>query len=333
MQIVQIHGPNDVRLDRAEPLEPGPHDAIVSIEACGICGSDLTFIKQGGLPGAASPMPLGHEAAGRVIAVGSAVSDVALGQHVVINPVGAHGIIGNGGYEGAFTQQLLVRDAALGKSLLPVPAGLSSEHAALAEPLGVALHGVNRSGAKPGEKVVVFGCGPIGLGAIMWLRHKGVEDVIAVDIFDERLAMARAMGAKATIRADRENLAERLRELHGTMEVLGRPVAGTDAYIDAAGAPSIVPEVVAMARTHARLVVVALYTRNVELDLATMLLSEMSITTSMGYPDELDVVLSLLPDLKEKLDLLITHRFPFEQVIPAFGVAGKADAGKVMIAF
>jgi (R,R)-butanediol dehydrogenase / meso-butanediol dehydrogenase / diacetyl reductase len=334
MRIVRVHGPGDVRLDAAPEPQLGARDALVRVDACGICGTDLTFIRQGGArAGGQSPMPLGHEAAGEVIAVGADVVDIAVGERVIINPMGSSAVIGNGGPEGAFTEELLVRDAAKGRSLLSIPEGLSSEYAALAEPLGVAMHGVNRSGAKPGEKVVVFGCGPIGLGAVLWLKKFGITDVVAVDLHDARLELARAMGARATINASHEDLAGRLKELHGTESVMGREVSGTHAYIDAAGAPNIVPDVVAMARTHARLVVIAAYRNPVALDLSAMLLSEMSITTSIGYPEELGRVLDLLPSLQDKLKLLISHRFPFDEVIQAFGVAGKGDAAKVMIEF
>ncbi len=297
MQQVNVYGPGDVRLDPVARPSPGERDAVIQIEACGICGTDLSVIKTGGSHLGVHPRPLGHEAAGRIIAVGSQVKDMEIGQHVVINPMGSSAVIGCGGPEGAFTEELLVRDAAWGRTLLRVPEGLSSEYAALAEPLGVAMHGVNRSVAQPGEKVVVFGCGAIGLGAILWLRHRGIEDVIAIDLVDERLALARAMGATTTIRADRENVQERLRDVHGSVNVLGRTAAGTHVYIDAAGAPNIVPDVVGMARTHARLVVIAAHRQPVALDLSAMLLSEMSITTSMGYPDELETVLNLLPSL------------------------------------
>ena len=202
-----------------------------------------------------------------------------------------------------------------------------------AEPLGVALHGVNRSGAKPGDKVVVFGCGPIGLGVVLWLADRGITDVIAVDLFPERLALARAMGARETIQPDIEDLAERLKALHGTESVMGREGPGTQIYIDAAGAPNIVPNVVAMARSHARLVVIAAYRSTVPLDLSAMLISEMTIMTSMGYPDELAHVLATLPRLTDKLALLISHRLPFSRVIEGFAIAGRADAAKVMIEF
>lgn len=333
MHVVNVHGPNDVRLDVIVPPTLGDYDATVRIEACGICGTDLSFIRMGGLSWGSKPMPLGHEACGRVVAIGAKVENVQLGDHVIVNPMGSSAIIGNGGSEGAFTEELFVRDVGRTRSLLKAPPGLLSRYGALAEPLGVAMHGVNRSDAKPGEKAVVFGCGPIGLGAILWLRHFGVDDVVAIDVHQQRLQLARAMGATATVRADLEDVAARLIEIHGACDVMGRPAPGTNVYIDAAGAPNIVPDVVRMARSHARLVVIAAYTKSVELDLGTMLLSEMSICTSMGYPDELETVIGLLPSLTDKLDLMITHRFPFERVMEALSVAGTADAGKVMVEF
>ena len=171
--------------------------------------------------------------------------------------------IGSGGPEGAFTEELLVRDARVGDSLLPIPKDLPYEVAALTEPLSVALHGVNRAQAKPGDKVVVFGCGPIGLGMVLWLKDRGVEDVVALDLAPERLERARALGARAVINPAKEDVRARLRELHGPARVFSREAVGSDAYIDAAGAPNILSDVVNMAKPHARMVVTAAYMKPV----------------------------------------------------------------------
>ena len=173
MRLLNIHGVNDVRLDTYEPPQPGSKDVLVKVKACGICGSDLSYIKIGGImrqPGQTTP--LGHEAAGEIIQVGDDVANVHVGQRVIINPMQTPSYIGSGGPEGAFTEQLLVRDARLGDSLLPIPDDLPYDIAALTEPLAVALHGVNRAQVKPGDKVVVFGCGPIGLGMVLWRRRR-----------------------------------------------------------------------------------------------------------------------------------------------------------------
>jgi (R,R)-butanediol dehydrogenase/meso-butanediol dehydrogenase/diacetyl reductase len=334
MRVVNIHGVGDVRLDPVDAPVPGSNDVVVQVKACGICGSDLTYIKIGGIhrrPGGVTP--IGHEAAGKVISVGSAVKGVAVGQRVVINPMMTSSYVGSGGPEGAFTEELLIRDARVGESLLPIPEDLPYDVAALTEPLAVALHGVNRAEAKPGDKVVVFGCGPIGLSMVLWLIDRGVTDVVALDVSAQRLERAKAIGARATINPIKEDVRARLLELHGSARVFSRESVGTDAYIDAAGAPNILSDVVKMAKFHSRMVVTAAYMQPVPLDLSAMLTTEMSITTAVGYPTEMAEVIAALPRLKDKVGSLISHRFPFAQVIEAIGVAGTPGSAKVMVDF
>jgi len=333
-RILNIHGANDVRLDAYEVPQPSSADVLVKVKACGVCGSDLSYIKIGGInrkPGGVTP--IGHEAAGEVIAVGDAVQGVVIGQRVVINPMQTTSYIGSGGPEGAFTEELLVRNARLGDSLLPIPDELPFEVAALTEPLAVALHGVNRMQLKPGDKAVVFGCGPIGLGMVLWLIDRGIRDVVALDLAPERLERARALGARAVINPTTEDVRARLKELHGTARLFSRECVGTDAYIDAAGAPSIVSEVIGMAKYHSRLVITAAYMKPVELNLAAMLTTEMTITTAVGYPDEMPEVLAALPRLRDTARSLISHRFPFTKIMEALGVAGTAQSAKVMVEF
>jgi 2-desacetyl-2-hydroxyethyl bacteriochlorophyllide A dehydrogenase len=334
MQVLNIHGVNDVRLDPVDPPRPGKSDVVVRVKACGVCGSDLTYIKIGGIhrkPGGVTP--IGHEAAGEVITVGSNVKGVSVGQRVIINPMMTPSYIGSGGPEGAFTEELLVRDARLGDSLLPIPDDLPFEVAALTEPLAVALHGVNRALAKAGDKVVVFGCGPIGLGMVLWLVDRGVTDVVALDLSPERLERATALGARAVINPVKEDVRARLLELHGSARVFSREAVGTDAYIDAAGAPSILSDVISMAKFQSRLVVTAAYMKPVQIDLGAMLTTEMTITTAVGYPDEMPDVIAALPRLRDKVRSLISHRFPFERVIDALDMAGTPGSAKVMIQF
>jgi threonine dehydrogenase-like Zn-dependent dehydrogenase len=122
-------------------------------------------------------------------------------------------------------------------------------------------------------------------------------------------------------------------ELHGSARVFSRESVGTDVYIDAAGAPNLLNDVVNMAKFHARMVVTAAYMKPVTLDLGAMLTTEMTITTAVGYPDEMQEVIAALPRLRDKVRSLISHRFPFGQVIEAFGVAGTPASAKVMVDF
>jgi (R,R)-butanediol dehydrogenase / meso-butanediol dehydrogenase / diacetyl reductase len=330
--LLTIHAVNDVRLDSYDRPEPGPKDVVVRMKACGICGSDLSYIKVGGMSrNADGTTALGHEGAGEVMFVGSEVGDIETGQAVIVNPMNTPSFIGSGGPEGAFTEELLVRNARLGDSILPIPEGIPYDIAAMCEPLAVALHGVNRAEAKVGTKLVIFGCGPIGLGMVLWAVDRGC-DVIALDLAEERLDRARALGAK-TINPGREDSIARIKALHGTEQYFGRERSLTDAYIDAAGAPSILADVVSMAKRHARHVITAAYMKPIELPAGPMLTSEMTITTAVGYPDEFPQVIAAMPRLKDKIAGLISHTLPFERVLEGLEIAATPQSAKVMIEF
>ena len=175
MKVTVVTAPGVTQVVDMPKPSVGPKDALVRMRACGICGSDAFYISIGGLrPG---QTPLGQEPAGEVVEIGGDVAGIAVGDHVVVNPmVAPSGIIGNGGASGALAEYLLIEDAVRGKSLEVVPDHIPFEVAALNEPMAVARHGVNQCQPKPTDKVLVFGAGPIGLGAtrvqIRWCRTR-----------------------------------------------------------------------------------------------------------------------------------------------------------------
>jgi threonine dehydrogenase-like Zn-dependent dehydrogenase len=302
------------------------------MKAVGICGSDLSYIKMGGIP-PGQVTALGHEGAGEVIEVGAKVSGIAVGDAVIVNPMQTPSNVGSGGPEGAFTEELLVREARLGDSILPIPPGISFEVAAMCEPLAVAMHGVNRAEVKPGDKVVVFGCGPIGLGMVLWLVDREITDVVALDLAPERRERALALGARAALDPTQVDLRAELARLHGEVPSYGRVGVGTDAYIDAAGAPSILTDVIMMAKFHAKLVITAAYMRPIEFPVGRMLTSEMTITTAVGYPTEMPEVVAAMPRLQEEIASMISHRLPFSDVLHGLELAATPQSAKVMIEF
>ncbi len=331
-RLLNIHAVNDVRLDAYQRPEPGPKDVVIKMKACGICGSDLSYIKVGGMShNAEGTTALGHEGAGEVMFVGSEVAGVELGQPVIVNPMNTPSFIGSGGPEGAFTEELLVRDGRLGDNLLPIPEGIPYDIAAMCEPLAVALHGVNRAEATAGTKLVIYGCGPIGLGMVLWAVDRGC-DVIALDLAEERLERARALGAK-TINPASEDAVARIKQLHGSEQYFGRERSSTDAFIDAAGGPAILAEVVSMAKKHARHVITAAYMKPIELPAGQMLTSEMTITTAVGYPDEFPDVVAAMPRLADKIRTIISHHLPFERIMEGLEIAATPQSAKVMIEF
>jgi (R,R)-butanediol dehydrogenase / meso-butanediol dehydrogenase / diacetyl reductase len=333
MRLLKIHDVGDVRLDDYARPDHGPKDVIVKMKACGICGSDLSYIKMGGIPLPGTVTALGHEGAGEILHVGCDVEGLTVGQPVIVNPMNTPSNIGSGGPEGAFTEELLVREARVGDSILPIPEGIPYDVAAMCEPLAVAMHGVNRAEVKADDKVVVFGCGPIGLGMILWLVDRGVTDVVALDLAAERRDRALTLGARAALDPTQCDLRAELARLHGEVPSFGRVGVGTDAWIDAAGAPNILTDVIMMAKFQCRLVITAAYMKPIEFPAGRMLTSEMTITTAVGYPTEFPDVIAAMPRLKDKIASMISHHLPFDRVLEGLAVAATPQSAKVMIEF
>jgi (R,R)-butanediol dehydrogenase/meso-butanediol dehydrogenase/diacetyl reductase len=335
MKSVRTRSAGVVEVVEVERPSPGPGDVLVKIHACGICGTDVGYVQRGGAPfgpgGEMTFVALGHEPAGEVVETGANVIDVKVGDRVVVNPMtSATGVIGNGSPQGGMSEYLLVENAVLGKSLAVVPETLPYDVASLNEPLAVALHCVNRSEAAATDKVVVFGAGPIGLGATIWLKLRGVEHVTVVDVLPERLELATAVGADAVINSSEEDLAARLTELHGqAFNALGQPRPGTDIYIDAAGAGPVMDAVLAAAKWRAKLVIVAVQKGAV--DLSPVLRSELTIVASMGYPTEIFEVTPQLAEHHERFAKLISHRVPLDEVDKAFELVMSPGAAQKVV--
>lgn len=330
---VRIHGPDDVRLDEVPEPVAGPRDAIVRVASCGICGSDLSYIRMGGLSGPTrEPMPIGHELSGVIEAVGEEVEGLVPGDRVALDPSNPAGgpVIGNGGSEGGFAPLLLVRDVASARRLYKLPDSMPFEIAALAEPLGVGMNAVDKVGVSPGEKAVVFGAGPIGLSAVASLRDQGVRDIVSVDLSDHRLGLAEKLGARTTLNAADGDLWKRLKEAHGESDFMGRRVAASDVYIEASGAAHLITEVIEKSRRGARLAIVALHRKPIEVNFLLVLMRELQITGAMEYPAEFQRSLDVLG--RDDLAPMITHHFPLDRFQEALETAKQTDiAGKVMI--
>ena len=335
MKVSTVTGPGTAEVvDVSEPT-PGPKDVLVRMRACGICGSDALYITIGGIPPRQGCTPLGHEPAGEVVEVGADVTGIAIGDHVVVNPMAApSGIIGNGGATGALADYLLIEDAVRGVSLEVIPDHIPFEVAALNEPMAVARHGANRCKPKPGDKVVVFGAGPVGLGAVLAFKSLGAGHVVVVDLLPARLDKALQIGADAVINSADEDVIARLVELHGEGEARSPGKAGTDVYLDAAGAKAVVDVALAAAKHGATLGVVGVHKEPVPIELVNVMGNELTIIGSMGYPDEIFEVTKDLIANWEKYALIVSHTIPFADVDEALRLASTPGAAdKVVVTF
>lgn len=328
MKQIRVHGPGDWRLDDIDDPDPGPADVLVRVAACGICGTDLHMVSSGGFTG--RPMPLGHELAGVVDWVGADVGSVSVGDRVIVRPsdVG-HGPIGCGADQGGLTPLLLVSDADRGR-LFDVPADMTLRTAALAEPLAVGMQAVNQADARAGDRVAVFGCGPIGLMAIATLADRGIDDVVAVDLSAARLDLARRLGARHAIDPSVADVWSELRTLHGEAPFMFGPTAATDVFIEASGADRVIGDVLRHGRFGGRLSIVGLHYDPIPTSFLDVLMKEFTIRGSFEYPRRFEDAIELLA--RRDLSEIVTHALPLDHFGDALAVLeGSKDCGKVLI--
>jgi threonine dehydrogenase-like Zn-dependent dehydrogenase len=331
MRQVRVHGPGDVRVDEVPEPDPGPADVVVRVAACGICGTDLSYVAMGGVAGPGpEPLCLGHEMAGTVDRVGAEVTTARVGDLVGVHPGDDEiGRIGNGAPHGGLAPLLLVTDADRGR-LHRVPDDLPLEVAAFAEPLAVGMHAVDQAEVRPGEGVCVFGCGPIGLAAIATLVDRGHDDVVAVDLGATRLALARELGAREALDPTTDDVWRTLAEVHGTTPFMLGPTPATAAFIEASGADAVIGDVIDHAAVGARLSVVALHYAPVPTNYLMVLMKELTIRGSIEYPPRFDDAIDLLA--RRDLSGLLTHRFDLDRFGDALDLLqGSKDCGKVLV--
>jgi L-idonate 5-dehydrogenase len=240
-----IHAALDLRLEQETPRPLGPHDALLRLGAGGICGSDLHYYKEGrvGAFVVREPLVPGHEASGVVEEVGPEVTRVKPGQKVAVNPShpcgrcdycrGGRGnlcrhmfFLGSASVfphaQGMFRERFVIGEAQLTPIEEP---GVTLGEIACAEPLSIGLHAMHRAGPVLGETVLVTGAGTIGCMCVAAARLAGAAQVVACDISDRALEMARTVGADRTIRTDQVERADLADLAEVSIEAAGNPDA------------------------------------------------------------------------------------------------------------
>lgn len=338
-----IHAPDDLRVVEQDAGELAPGQVLVQVGYGGICGSDLHYFHAGGFGTVRikRPMILGHEVAGTVAAVAPGVTRVAPGDKVAVNPsrpcsacrycleglpnqcldMRFYGsAMRDPHVEGAF-RNLLVCDAV---QCEPVAAQVPLQHAALAEPFSVALHGVQRAGALLGRKVLVSGCGPIGTLAVAAARIHGAAEITAVDLTDETLAVARAMGATHTVNVAQDSgWVQRYSAEKGTFDVMFE-CSGNERALRA-GLETMRP----------RGVVVQLgLGGDVSIPQNLVVGKELSICGSFRFHAEFALAVRLINEGRVDMRPMITGAFPLAQAREAFELASdRKRAMKVLLDF
>jgi L-idonate 5-dehydrogenase len=338
-----IHAPDDLRLDEQDAGEIGPGQVLVRVGMGGICGSDLHYFHHGGFGTVRikEPMVLGHEVAGTVAAVAADVTRVKVGDRVAINPSRPCGAckycleglpnqcldmrfygsaMRNPHVQGAFRNLLLCEASQCEMVADRVPMRL----AALAEPFSVGLHGVSRAGSLLGKRVLVSGCGPIGVLAIAAARAHGAAEIVATDVVDEPLAIARALGAHDTINVAQDS---------GWMQRYSADKGTFDVMLECSGNQRALRDGLEVMRPRGVVVQLGLG-GDVSIPQNMVVAKELDIRGSFRFHAEFALAVRLINEGRIDLSPVVTHSFPMQHARQAFELASdRKQAMKVLIDF
>lgn len=317
-----LHGVGDVRLEERPIPIADPGEVQIRVIACGICGSDVHYFREGriGHYVIEQPMILGHESAGVVLAAGSEADQWLVGKTVAIEPgvpCGQCEQCVRGRYnlcpEVRFLATPPVDGALSDVIVMPArwvhvaPDGMTAEVAAMAEPLSVGLWAARKAEVSVGDRVLVTGAGPVGQLAAQVARARGAH-VEIFDVIESRLQAAADLGIP------RADLSER----------------AYDVLLECSGNQRAVDSGVAALAPAARVVLVGMGAPRVELDLGTLQGRELCVTGTFRYAHTYREALDLLQSGAIDVSSIITHRYPLERVADALE-AGRNDPSAIKI--
>ena len=342
MRAVTFQSPGEVRVEErpdAELQDSG--DAIVRIEASGVCGSDL-HIYHGRVkiePG----FTLGHEFVGTVLATGDAVTRVAPGDRVLgcfhtacgtcfqcmrgsYHECDRKRTFGHGANMGALqgtqAEQALVPDANM--TLRKVPDAVADDVALFAgDVMGTGYHAISEGDVQPGDSVAVMGLGPVGLCAVQAAVAAGAGPVLAIDTVEDRLGIARQFGA-VPVHLKEENPRDVVKTLTG-----GRGVA---VAVDAVGHPDALELAIRIARTTGTVVAIGVYAERADVHMGLVWIKGLTLKAGpANVIGHVDRVLAMLENGTLDPTPLVTHHMPLDDAAEAYRIYDRREALKIVL--
>ncbi len=325
MKAAIFHGSGKpLTIEEVPTPEPGPGEIVLKVAACGVCHTDLHYLDHGVATAKAPPMILGHEPSGIVSAVGAGVKNFKEGDRALLPAVYTCGscqacregrenicasmvMFGNH-VDGAYAE--FVKAPAKDAFHLPEEIPLE-EGAIIADATSTPFHAVvNRARVRPGQSVVVFGCGGVGINAVQIAAAVGGA-VIAVDLIPQKLELAKRLGAVAVVNPSQvESVSKEIRKLTG---------GGAEIAIECIGKPAVMSEAFNCLRTGGRLVVIGYSHENLTIKAGKIMFQELEIIGSLGCrPVDYPRLIELVRQGKVKVKELVTGRFPLEKLNEAF---------------
>jgi L-iditol 2-dehydrogenase len=321
-----LHEPGDIRIEERPMPEPGPREVLVEITSVGVCGSDVHYYEHGriGSHVVRAPLVLGHESAGRVVALGDGAVKHAEGDRVTLEPgvpcgrcrecrSGRYNLcpdvvfFGTPPIDGAFARYVTIHE----DFAFALPDALSDDVGALMEPVSVGIWACRKAGVSAGDRVLVTGAGPIGLLAMQVALAFGATQVEISDVNERRLELATRTGATRALHAGEDEPSE------------------ADALIECSGHPGALQAGIAALRPAATAVLVGMGPgESGEVPLALIQSREIWLTGTFRYADTYPTAIALAATGRIDLDAIITGHFGLDETEAALR-AGRDDPGSV----
>ena len=330
--------------DVPDPKIIEPTDVIVQIDTTTICGTDLHILK-GDVPAVASGRILGHEGVGTITEVGTAVNNLAIGDRVILACVSAcgscsychdrlpshcladEGAVGVGWIFGHLidgTQAEYVRVPFAENSVYKLPRGVADEAAVMLSdilPTGFEI-GVRNGRVKPGDVVAVVGAGPVGLSVMMTAGLYGAARIIAIDLDDNRLALANQFGATHRVNNGADGWQEEVMAMTDGL--------GVDVAVEAVGVPATFDACTEIVRPGGTIANCGVHGKSVELKLQDLWIKDLAITTGLVSATTLPMLLKLVAQGKLQPQQFATHHFKLAEIMDAYEAFGNAAETKAL---
>ncbi len=341
MRVAILHKTQDIRIVEREIPSPAPQEVLIKVKAVGICGSDFQYYKTGicGTYAFTEPFILGHEAAGEIRQIGAEVKGFHIGDRVAIEPgrtCGRCKYCKTGRYnlcpdvvflaaspvDGAFSEYLAMPQ----HQVFNLPSTVSYEEGAMIEPLSVGIHAISRANLRHGDKIAIFGQGPIGRVTLAVALASGITDIFVSDVSQGRLDLIDEKVSK--INAMNQDPASII--LDQTRQ------EGVDVVFEASGATNAIQQALDVVKRGGKIIQIGVpHDPTIPLPLAKIVDNQIDLLGSFRYANTYPVAISLLEKKQINVKKLITHRFSFDKIKDAFEFmrTSKAPIIKVIINF
>jgi L-iditol 2-dehydrogenase len=331
-----LYGAKDFRLEQRPIPTPKPNELLVRVHTVGLCGTDLHFYSHGafGSKEVKEPVVIGHEVSGTVVEVGSEVKDFAVGDRVVMEPnltcmkcefcrAGKDNLCNDLPPFSAFTR--LVTQPV--EFCIKLPDSISMEEGAMLEPLCCAVHSCNRAKLQPGQNVLICGSGAIGLLSLISAKGMGAAKIVATDLSDKRLAMAKELGADHVVNVTGKTPKETAQAVR---EALG---CEPDVALECTGFGVSIETAIWSTKPGGTISVAGMGANRADIPIWEAITRELDIMPSLKYvhATEFPQVVSLVASGKIDLKKLTHAYYKLEEIDEAFKKALSADVVKVFI--